>query len=795
MNLEAAVNWVDTLIVAKTGEHLNPLQRQILESVWLGRKYSDIAGELGYTEGHIKDVGSLLWKLLSESSGQKITKVNYRAVIERHLPPERSLTPSLPPPETVNFLGRSGAIADLNRLVTQGCKVIVIQGEGGVGKTTLAQQFLSSQGFELILELLMAQETQNIASPQQVIEEWLKQDLQLEPGTEFPVTLGRLKRQLQSRRIGILIDNLEPALDGQGRIIADYRNYVELLRILADSRVQTVTLVTSRDRLCEPGLNIEHYRLPGLSQEAWERYFAARSVAVDPAVLQSMHRAYGGNAKAMGILRGAAIEDFAGDLTAYWQEHQADLLAAADLKNLVASQFNRLQSLDPAAYQLLCRLGCYRYQDLPTVPTSAVLSLLWNFPPSQCRAVMTGLRNRSLLECQHGGYWLHPVIRAEAIARLRASTDWQIANHKAAEFWSTSVQTLDSTQEALQALEAFYHYVEINEVGLAGKVLLKSRHNQWQQFLPLGSALYRMGLLQPAFTAIAQVMSHSSSAHSAVADQTLMLPSNDDLSELSNILGDLHWISGEIHAAIACQEKTIFLSRQALESLTPEVTDRHRLYYLKMLQVDSLLSIGLYNIDLWELAIAAEQFRQVITLTDQTPHHRWAEKAKVCLALVLSYLGQVSEATTLAAITYENVIEQQVSQTGRFAYFIQLLGQTYTNLGDFAKAEALYQKALTFAQASHYPQIKAKTLSGLAEVYRHQAAFEAALAHHHQAIALLDNLGAKCDLAIAQFQMGLTHQQLNNPNDSQACFQLALQLFTQIQAPKQLQRILAYSPS
>lgn len=151
--------------------------------------------------------------------------------------------------------------------------MIVIQGEGGLGKTTLAQQYLH-QEFDLVLELLMAKETQNITPAERVVEEWLKQDFEQEPGVEFGVTLGRLKRQLHNRRIGVLIDNLEPALDQQGGLIASHRNYVELLRVLADARVQSVTLITSRDRLCEPGLNVNHYRLPGLDQSAWQKFLA-----------------------------------------------------------------------------------------------------------------------------------------------------------------------------------------------------------------------------------------------------------------------------------------------------------------------------------------------------------------------------------------------------------------------------------------------------------------------------------------------------------------------------------------
>lgn len=785
MDAEAVLTSVDTLIFAHTGERLSDLQRIILTQVWQGRKYLEIAEEYDYTEGHIKDVGSQLWQLLSKELGQKITKINCRGALERYfqstLAAQKSVrtnvtnTVSNSEPEDANFIGRVEAIYHINTLVSQGSKVIVIKGEGGLGKTTLAQHYFQTQEFELVLELLMAKETQNITPVERVVEEWFKQDFEQEPGIEFGVTLARLKRQLQTRRIGVLIDNLEPALDRQGQLIKPHRNYIELFRVLADPNVQSVTLITSRDRLCESGLNVDHYRLPGLEQVAWQQFFNNRGIPTILPTLQMMHRAYGGNAKAMGILCGAIREDFDGDMAAYWRENQGDLSIPTDLKNLVASQANHLQHLDSQAYRLFYRLGCYRYQDVPKIPTQGVLCLLWDVPAPQRRQIITSLRNRSLLECHKGEYWLHPVIRALAIARLRASNEWETVNRKAAEFW-TDIQVIETIKDSLQALEGYYHYVEINDFELAGRVILRSRINRWKQFLPLGSTLYRLGLIQPLLAAITQVIYN--------------IKSEQNLSELYNILGDLYWITGKIHKAIECQEQTINLAVQAFSSLVTTKDNKHTVYYLRMLEVDSLLSIGLYKIDLWELEVAALLFQQVVKLANNTAHHRWAEKASVCLALVNSYLGLRQESYELADFAYDSILtEQMLEQTGRFAYFIQILGQTYINLGNFEKANEMYCKALGFAEESHYTQIKAKTFNGLAEMHRQRKAYELALANHLEAINLLDEIGAKCDLAEAHFQLGLTYQKMNKLDQSKMNFDRAIQLFTEMEAPKQVEKV------
>ncbi len=693
MNLESSIIWLDNIVYDYCQIHLNDLQRIIIIQVLQNKKYLEIAEKFDYTEGHIKDSASELWKLLSAIFQEKINKGNFSSFLIRQLSKidlDQEIYPSSP-----NFLGRDKVITEINKLAEKGSKIIFIQGEGGIGKTTLAQQYLKQQNFEIILELLMAKETSSIISIDAIIEEWLKYDLNLEPGKELGISLSRLKRYLTNHKIGILIDNLEPALNRDGNFIPPHQNYVELLRILGNSQLKSLTLITSRDRLCEPDLNLTHFRLSGLDLKAWEDYFINYSIQLDLDILTQLNYIYGGNAKAMKIIASAIHEEFAGNIQAYWQENKEYPLIKLGLKN-------------------------------------------------------------------------------EAVSRLKTIQMWQLVNQKIALFFTTSVTRILSIEDAIIALEAYHHYVEIGNFQEAAQVLLKSRDNQWGQFLPLGSTLYRLGLIQPVLNAIENIIDK--------------IDSVKYLAELYNIWGDLFWIIGKIENAINCQEKAIIMSANESRKVTKNTdTDRHYLYYLKMVEVDSILSIGLYQIDLWELESAAVSFQKVIDLTHNTEHYKWGEKATIGLALVKSYLGLPIEAAVNIDIFYQDILNNKY--TGRFAYFMQMIGQTYVNLENYYRALQVLEITLTFAEESDYQQIKGKTFLSLGEIYRQQNKIKQAISYQLEALKIFTEIDAKCDLAEAYFQLSLSYFKLGDKAQSYNNQEHSLQLFEKMKAKKQLNKI------
>lgn len=83
MDVTEVLKYLDELMFAQTGKHLDSLQRAIIKGVLNGRKYADIAKEYRCTRGHAKDEAYALWEILSEALGEEVNKSNFRASVER----------------------------------------------------------------------------------------------------------------------------------------------------------------------------------------------------------------------------------------------------------------------------------------------------------------------------------------------------------------------------------------------------------------------------------------------------------------------------------------------------------------------------------------------------------------------------------------------------------------------------------------------------------------------------------------------------------------------------------------
>ncbi|MEG3863916.1 ATP-binding protein [Microcoleus sp. herbarium12] len=182
MEIAEVLKLADELIFAKTGEHIDYLQKAILEGTFQGRTYPKIAEETHSSEGHTRDIGSELWQILSEGFGEEITKRNFRAIIKKakfdnfssaigrvgrdyvainnfNICQERARSPTEPAnpqptskqlhidlgdaPEIFRFFDRTSQLSTLeNWIIHDRTRLIALLGISGIGKTTLSLRLI-----------------------------------------------------------------------------------------------------------------------------------------------------------------------------------------------------------------------------------------------------------------------------------------------------------------------------------------------------------------------------------------------------------------------------------------------------------------------------------------------------------------------------------------------------------------------------------------------------------------------------------------------------------------------------
>ncbi|MBW4507776.1 MAG: AAA-like domain-containing protein [Scytonematopsis contorta HA4267-MV1] len=80
MSTNQILEVVENLLKRK----LAPLEQFILIQSWQGSGYQDMAQNSGYGRDYFKEVGSLLWKSISEAVGRRVTKKNLQLVLNQY---------------------------------------------------------------------------------------------------------------------------------------------------------------------------------------------------------------------------------------------------------------------------------------------------------------------------------------------------------------------------------------------------------------------------------------------------------------------------------------------------------------------------------------------------------------------------------------------------------------------------------------------------------------------------------------------------------------------------------------
>ncbi len=693
---------------------------------------------------------------------------------------------------SLDFIGRNCDIKKLAEL-NQKHKLVLLKAAAGIGKSTLARYFLETH-FTKVIRLEMGLESGNVTPAEEKVSQILRKEFDEEPSRDFQTNLEILRDKLsnKSHPIGVLIDNLEPALDANFRFLEKLRGYEDLLRILGDRDVCSSTLITSRRSLIVQRVKVHEYSLQGLDIEAWREYFGDCENGETSEDLEQMCVVYNGNAKVMDILQGAITNRFDGNIAAYWNRYKDSLLANAELETLISVEMDWLRDNQPDAYKLLCRMGCYRYQDVKTVPFEGLICLLWDVPESRQTLVVDYLSKSSLIEVKEE-YYLHTAVRESAKLRLLENKmDWRTSHHKAADFWTDSITVVKTSKDCIQAFEAFHHLISIEDWVKSALIMTQYRKNEFHDFKhgeKLGFSLQRLGLTESR----------------GVFDLLIKKINQDEiLVELNHMMGQLTLAEGYEKKAIPYFEETINIASRHSEE-TINITSRISWEEVKL---SAFYALGICHIELWNIREATEIYATMIPrflyLLDISKEIELNEH------LARTFLGLLFSDSVIidSSLDYQDSIDMFVNtlrhmeeiQLGLSPYekvLNRLFGaKSYECVGNYRKAEEFCKSAYEIASNSFSQQLQARSLISLGRIYRHQRNLEDALVEIRNGLSKISQRVKsvyvskhRYDLAIGLLELALIYRDLGELDECKKHLKQSENIFMFIESSKQVRRV------
>ncbi len=439
LDVEAALTLADHLVAATAHKHLSTLQAAIFRGSWWGQKYEQIAQESYCSDTHVRIVGAELWDLLSHGLGEKVTKKTFKAALERcyqEKEKEQDLQESENPelsipgewisgkrrqdwgeaPDVTIFYGRRREQGVLKQwIVGENCRLITLLGMGGIGKTALTAKLTQDLAPEF--DFVIWRSLRNAPAIEDILGD-LIQFLSQQQETRLPHSIDGQIRQvieyLRQARCLVILDNVESILQGgdrTGRFRVGFEAYGQLFKSMGETRHQSCLILTSREKpvglsaLEGETLPVRYLHLTGLPSEDGKAIFQTKGSFIGtPEEWKIISERYAGNPLALNIVASAIRDFFDSHLSNFLAVFQQGSFIFDDIRDLLASQFNRLTTLEQdIMYWLAINREPLTVQNLQADFISPV-------SPQHLLQAFVALQRRSLVEKHEGFFTQQPVV-------------------------------------------------------------------------------------------------------------------------------------------------------------------------------------------------------------------------------------------------------------------------------------------------------------------------------------------------------------------------------------------------
>jgi WD40 repeat protein/transcriptional regulator with XRE-family HTH domain len=257
------------------------------------------------------------------------------------------------------FCGRNEDLLRLKQwVVEEQCRLVLLMGIGGIGKSTLAAKLVREIGAEF--DVVVWRSLQN-APP---FAEWLESVLSsllrvLGEDITLPNSLDakllKLMESLRSFRCLLILDNTETILSaGQtGQYRSGYEGYGQLFKEIGVGSHQSCLLLTSREKPREivplegAARSVKTLLLKGLNLETGRELFRHQGKFTGTeSEWETLITHYGGNPLALKLVAATTQELFNGRIVEVLNYVRQGLLVFDDIGDLLQRQFDRLSELE-----------------------------------------------------------------------------------------------------------------------------------------------------------------------------------------------------------------------------------------------------------------------------------------------------------------------------------------------------------------------------------------------------------------------------------------------------------------